>query len=118
MDRQQRLPIREFVGFQGSDDLNTGVRNENVDPSKVLGDGIHAGLNLRFIGHIHDDAEGPLAAGIQFLGCRDRLFLIEVCDGHAGSLSKELAGDFLADAAGGARDDGNLVGEAHAWTFP
>ena len=66
-----------------------------------------------FVGDVHGDADGALAAGIDLARGGIGRLLIEVGDRDFRTLAGENDGDLLADAAGRAGDDGDLVLETH-----
>ncbi len=107
MDRQQLLPVGEREVDDRLDDLDAGVADQDVDLA-VLGHGVgDALLDLGLVGHVHGDGEGIASLGLD-LGCGLAGGIeVEVGDHRDAAFGCEAEGDFLADAAGGAGDDGN-----------
>ena len=71
-------------------------------------------LHLLFAADVHRDAHRDAAVGDDFLGGRrvGRL-LVQVGDRDLGAFAREDERDVLADAAGGAGDDGGFVLQFH-----
>src|SRR3546814_4792288 len=55
MDREQPFPVRKFELIQRCDDLDSCVRNQNVNAAKALYDGLDASFHLALVGDIHRD---------------------------------------------------------------
>ena len=97
------------------DELDAGVVDHDVDGSELLGRVPDHRLDLvalRHVGAVVDalDLELALDLGALFL---DRLRIAEAVDHHVRAFLGERAGDGEADPAGGAGDDGVMVGERH-----
>lgn len=58
VDRQKLLPFGERKILKRGNGLNSGVADQHVDPSKRRNRFRDAGLDLRFVGHVHGDAYG------------------------------------------------------------
>ena len=112
MDRQHLLPFREVKILDRPHGLDAGVAHEHIDAAERGDRLVHAGLHLALACHIHCDADRVLAAELR--SCRVGAGLVEVGDGDPGAFAAKGARDFLADAAGGAGDNGNFAYEAHA----
>src|SRR5262249_22518538 len=110
---QHLAPVGEREIDHRRDDLDAGVADEHVDAAKGLDDRGNAGLDLLLVGDVHGHADGLAAAGLELRGRRVSGLELEVGDGDLGALREIGAGDVLADAAGGAGDDGDFVLHAY-----
>ena len=113
MDRQQLLPFGEFEVDERRDDLDAGIADQNVKRAEGLDHFGGADVHLFFVGDIHGDADGTLAARIDLPGSGIGRLLTEVGDGDLGAFSGEQDGDFLADSTGRTGDDRDFVLETH-----
>ena len=113
MDREQLLPFGEFEIDDRRDDLDAGIADQHVDAAERLDDLGGAGVHLLFVGDVHGDADRALAARVDLLRGGIGRLLVEVGDDDLGAFAREHDGDFLADAARGTGDDGNLVLQTH-----
>ncbi len=109
---KQLLPVRELEFIERRDDLDAGIADEHVDLAELLDRARDAGLDLLLVRHVHDHAD-RLARIAEFRRRRVGGLLIEVGDHDACALARKGRGDLLADAAGGAGDDGDFVLETH-----
>ena len=76
-------------------------------------------LDRGLVDHVHGDGEGVAALGLDLGGGRVGGVEIEVGDHRRAALGGVAQRDFLADAAGGAGDDADLLVEAsHGESFP
>ena len=117
VDAQKLLPVRELEFIERGDDLDAGIAHEHVDLSELLDRACHAGLDLLFVRHVHDDAD-RLAGVAELRRRRVGGLLIQIGDHDLCALAGEGGGDLLADAAGGAGHDGNFVLETHVMKLP
>ena len=109
VDGLHLFPVGERVAHERIDDLDAGVRDEDVDRAEFFGHAVDAAVHGLFIGHVHTQANG-LAAGIgDFLGDGLGAVFVQVNDGDGRARTGEREGDLLADAAGGTRDDGDFA---------
>jgi hypothetical protein len=112
MNREQASPVGKRQLFEGSDDLNSRIAHQNIDPSERFDHLGHGAIDLRFAGNVHRDGNGLQALAIEF-GRGQRSFRpVEIGDSDPGAGPGERASDLSANTAGPARDDGNLVLEA------
>src|SRR3546814_4547238 len=118
VDRQHLLPVAEAEVGDAVDDLDAGVGHQHVDAA-VVGDGLrHPVDDLLLVGDVHGDGE-RVAAGIADLLGRDfRGVDLQVGDHHLAAVRGVDLGDALADAAGGAGDQADLVVESVHGEFP
>ena len=116
MDGEQLLPLGEVELVEVFDDLDAGVRNQDVELAEGADRFGHAGFDLLLVGHVHRDAD-RLRRAAQFLGGCVRAVLIQVGDDDLRAFVDVDGCDFLADAARGSGDDGDFVFEAHGGSF-
>ena len=113
MNCHQPLPFGEFEIDDGRHDLDAGIADEDIEGAECLD---HLGgsvVHLLLVGDVHRDADGALAGGVDLARGGIGRLLIEVGDGDLCAFARENDGDLLADAAGRARDDGDLVLQTH-----
>jgi len=111
-NREKLLPFAEVELIDRCHDLNAGIGNENIDLAESLNRFGDAGLGLRLVGDVDRNADcmfGAAKLGSHRIGA----FLIEVGNDNPGAFAGEQDGDFLADAAGRAGDDCNLIFKLH-----
>ena len=113
MDGQQLLPVGEGELLDRVHDLDAGIGDEDIDRAERLDRARDAVIDLVFLGHVHADADGSLGAA-ELLGGRHGAILVEIGNHHAAARLDIALGDFMADAARGAGDEGNLAVELHA----
>ena len=111
MDAQELLPARECELIERRDDLNAGIAHQDVDLSEVLHGSLNTRIHLLLVGHVHGDAQPLAGAALGSDGVGGGL--VQISDRHARTFAHEGMSDLLADAAGGAGDDGDLVLETH-----
>ena len=73
----------------------------------------HAGLDLLLVGHVHGDADGALLGPPSSAAAASAPAWFRSAMATLAPSRTKGAGDLLADAAGGAGDDGDLVLETH-----
>ncbi len=112
VDGEQLFPIGEGEVFDGIDDLDAGVRHQNVHRAEGLGDRRAAGVYLRFVGHVHRHAHGFAAGLVDGFGGGVGGVEVQVGDGDFRAGLGIGFGNLFADAAGGSGDDGGFVLEA------
>jgi hypothetical protein len=107
------LPIGERKLLDWVHDLDTGIADQDVDAAEGLGGLFDRGVDLLLAGHVDSDADRLGAARLQFgRGGIGRL-LVEVGDHDLRALLGEEERDLLADTAGRAGDESDLVLELH-----
>ncbi len=114
VDGQHLLPVRELELFHRMNDLDARIADQDVDAAKGRHAGFNAGVDLLFVRHVHGNANGLPAAGLDFGGGRVSGGLVQVRDHDLGAFLGEHDGDLLADAAGRAGDVGDFVFQLHA----
>ena len=82
-------------------------------PPKAADDRGDAGVDRLLVGHVHRHADRLAARGLDLGGGRVGRVLVQVGDRDLGAFAREDDRDLLADAAGGAGDDGEFVLEFH-----
>ena len=114
VDGEHRLPVGKGEVLDRVDDLDAGIRDEDVDRAPRRDHGGDAGVDLLLVGHVHRDSHRRAGViGIDTGSGSFGGFELQVRNGDLGSgLGIEL-GDGEADAAGGAGDNGDLVAEVH-----
>jgi hypothetical protein len=118
MDGDQLLPIAVFELLDRGHDLDPRVRNQHVDAAEPLGHVVDSAVDLRLVGDVHRHTDRACARAVELPRGRLSAVQVDIGDGDLGAVVMELSGDFLADAAGGAGDDGDLVLQAHAKSLP
>ena len=98
------LPVREGVLVKGVDDLDAGVRHDQVAGTVGLHHLVEAGLYLLLVGHVHVDGDGGAAGSGQLLDQSLGGGQIHVGHDHAVALLCHALGAGLADAGRGAGD--------------
>ena len=71
------------------------------------------GIDGLFVADVHRDADGLAASFPNLRGCCIGGLLVQVGDSDFRAFAREGERDLLADAAGGAGDDGGLALELH-----
>ena len=112
MDGQHLLPIGEGKLLDRMHDLDAGIGDEDVDPAEGRDGLLDAGIDLLFVGDVHGDANSRLGVA-ELLSRVGRAVAFEVGDRHAAAGLDVALGDRMADAAGGAGDEGNFAVEFH-----
>jgi hypothetical protein len=112
-DREDPVPqLLVDVGQGGVGLFHAGVVEGHVEASEGMHGGVEGCLDRVAGGDIADHGERPAAGGLdQSRGLLDRV-LLDVGDRHGGAFTSERHGGGAADAAAGAGDEGDLVGEA------
>jgi hypothetical protein len=113
VDGQHLLPVREAELLERMDDLDAGVADQDVDAAEGSHRRLHRGVHLVFVGHVGADADRLAAGRLQFGGGGFGRFLVEVGDHDLRAFAGVDDRDLLADAAGRASDEGNLVFQLH-----
>ena len=119
MDRQQQLPFAVIELIHRFDDLVAGIADHDIQATEMGSDRIDAGIDLRLIGDIHLHRHRGIGA-VQGVDLRHRGvgdLAVKIGDRHFRAFADEGQGDFLADAAGSAGDDGNFIFHAHLGLF-
>jgi hypothetical protein len=104
VDRHQLLPVDVGKVLDRIDDLDAGIGHEDVDAAEFSDRVVDAGLDRRFVGHVHDDGGRPDAARLDLVGCGLRGSLVDVGDRDVRAIVGQHLGDALADATRGASD--------------
>ncbi len=112
MDAQEPLPVGELEVLDRGDDLDAGIAHQHIDLAEMLDRLGDAGIDRVLAGHVHDHAQ-RLARSAELGGDRVGGGLIDVGDDDLAALAHVGLGNLLADAAGGAGDDGNFVLHTH-----
>jgi hypothetical protein len=106
VDRDDRVPLGGGKLLDRRHVLDAGVVDEDVDAAEL---GLRVGhhrLDLGRLAHV-----GPVVAGLHaergHLGAR-RLEFAEAVEHHVGALARQAQRDAVADAAGGAGDEGGF----------
>jgi hypothetical protein len=94
------------------DDLDAGIRHEDINPPKRLDRMFDAGIDLVLLRHIHADADRRFLAR-QLLGCRVRGIGIQISDDHPAVCLQIALGDGMTDTAGGAGNEGYFAIKLH-----
>src|SRR6185437_11997439 len=94
------------------DDLDAGIRHEDINPPKRLDRMFDAGIDLVLLRHIHADADRRFLAR-QLLGCRVRGIGIQISDDHPAVCLQIALGDGVTDTAGGAGNEGYFAIKLH-----
>ena len=115
VDVQVGVPVLIALGKEVSQLADAGVRYQNVDGTKGGLGGLHPGLYTSGVGHVHTHRHGVLAQ----LGGQLLYGGAPGGQNHFGSVLEKGAGDALADALGGAGNEGGLSGQlTHSKTAP
>ena len=113
MDRQHLLPLGEAELLDRLDDLDAGIGNEDIDLAELPDDLGDTAIDFRLVGDIHGHAD-RLAAGVGDFLCRGlRAGQVEIGNRDRRAILRIDLGDALANAAGGAGDQGDLAFELH-----
>src|SRR6185369_4597529 len=107
--------IREFL--ERMDDLDSCVAHQDIDAAVGAYHGGDAVVDAVFVGHVHGDADCLAAAAGDLLRRAVRGVTVQVGDRDLRAFTRERHRDFLADAARGTGDDGNLVLKLHPISF-
>lgn len=107
MDRHDLAPILERHVLNLVHNLDARVRQQDVDAPMGIDHPIHADLDGVCVGDVHLNRHMPVAKRSGRLGC-----LVEVDIGDRTRLGIAPR-DLMADAAGAAGHDANLVVESH-----
>ena len=86
MDGEHPLPVAEPELVDGSDDLDAGVGNEDVDSAEAARDFVHACVDLSLVSHVHRKRERLLAAGVELFRSGSRRVKIDVGNGDLRAL--------------------------------
>ena len=113
MDREQLLPVGELELVERCDDLDAGVADQDVELPKASIALATPASTCGFVGDIHGDADGAAAAGSSSAAVASAPFWLRSAITTLAPSRGEDDGDLLADAAGGAGDDGDLVLQTH-----
>src|SRR5262245_66335501 len=92
--------------LEREDDLDASIAHEDGS-AELLHCARDAGLDLLLVSYIHGDAKRLATAKLG--GGRISGLLIEIGDRHTGALAHEGLSDLFANAARGARHDGDFV---------
>ena len=109
MDRHQFFPVGVAEILDRIDDLDAGIGNEDVDAAEILHGFLDAGFDGLFVRHIHDDGGRFHAALADLFGGGVRRVLVDVGDGDMRAVVGVHLRDALADAAGRAGHERDLV---------
>ncbi|MNT38409.1 hypothetical protein D3C72_1745990 [compost metagenome] len=117
VDGLHLLPVRVGEVFDRVDDLDAGVRDQDVDTAVGGRDLVDALVHGVFAGDVHRHAHCLAARLLDFAGNGVRAGLVQVGDRDGRACAGEGQGDLFADAAGGAGHDGDFsIQLAHAAT--
>src|SRR5439155_12664597 len=107
------LRVVLFVGFLEHPPLGDGgVVHQDVEAAEGLERFVEQRLDLRRVGQVGVDPDGFAAGGAD--GAHDLvggIAVARIVDGHLGAVGGEAHGDGGTNPAGGAGDEGDLVGE-------
>src|SRR5271165_4848824 len=111
MDRQQPLPVSKRKIDDRFDDLNAGIADQHIDPAIFryrVGDAL---FDRRLVGDVHPDGKGIRSLRLDLARGGVGMVEIEIGNDRYSTLGGKPQRDLLADAASGARDDCDLIGE-------
>jgi hypothetical protein len=113
MDGEHLLPLVVAELLDRLDDLDAGIRNEDVDLAVCAHGRGDARIDLGLAGHVHLHAGRGATGGDDRRGHRIGRIEVEVGDCNCRPVLRIDLGDALADAACRAGDQSDLASECH-----
>ena len=88
---------------------DAGVGYDDVDPTKIVSDSLHRGIDLLGVGDIDDCGTRGAAVLLQLSRCRLQLLRLQIPYGHRCTRAGNCMGTGKANARGSSSDNSDLA---------